>query len=264
MDNMRQEQEPIPNPEHHPESPRQAAGEVLLSYTQNTLAFVETVQMQLLRQQMVSLEREAEKSEDEFKGHITDYQDLSAQEIDKIQDQNLYPKAQIGLIIASAGIYHTAGRFQNYQEAMEDAITYADNMGYKDVTQGLKEKQLEIFRGDFELGIDEMLEMADFLFDNPKAPDPYSMGFDERAIDELSDDEKAVAQQVIYQKFGLIPESLEEARIKAYSTQAPEDAKVPGEVKVEMFKTNQENLFLQELTFQDGHKSWVIGPDQNI
>ncbi len=127
-----------------------------------------------------------------------------------------------------------------------------------------RERQLEVFRANFEHGIDEMLELADFLFDIPKPPDPYSMGFDERAIDELTDDEKAVAEQVIYQKFGLNPERIDEARLRTYTTQAAEDAKVPGEIKVAMFKTNQENLFLQELTFQDGHKSWVIGPDQNI
>ena len=120
--------------------------------------------------------------------------------------------------------------------------------------EGNREKQLEVFKANFEHGIDEMLELADFLFDIPKPPDPYSMGFDE----------KAVAQQVIYQKFGLTPEIRDEARLRTYTTQAAEDAKVPGEIKVDMFKTNQENLFLQELTFQDGHKSWVIGPDQNI
>ncbi len=130
--------------------------------------------------------------------------------------------------------------------------------------EGNREKQLEVFRANFEHGIDEMLELADFLFDIPKPLDPYSMGFDERVIDELSDDEKAVAQQVIYQKFGLTPESLEEAKIKAYTTQAPDDAKIPGDIKVEIFRTNREDIFLQELTFQDGHKSWVIGPDQNI
>lgn len=79
-------------------------------------------------------------------------------------------------------------------------------------------EKLEAFRANFDHGIDEMLELAGFLFDIPKPPDPYSMGFDERAIDELSDEEKAVVQQVIYQKFGLIPDKLEEARIKTYTT----------------------------------------------
>lgn len=125
-------------------------------------------------------------------------------------------------------------------------------------------EKLEAFRINFEHGIDEMLELADFLFDIPKPPDPYSMGFDERAIDELSDEEKAVAQQVIYQKFGLTPDKLDEARVRTYATQAPEDAKVLGEIRVEVFRTNREDISLQELTFQDGHKSWVIGPDQNI
>lgn len=125
-------------------------------------------------------------------------------------------------------------------------------------------ERLEAFSANFEHGIDEMLEMAEFLLDSPKPLDPYSMGFDERTIDQLSAVEKTIAQQVIYQKFGLTTEKLEEARIKTYITQAPKDAKVPGEIKVEMFRTNKENIFLQELTFQNGDKSWVIGPDQNI
>lgn len=127
-----------------------------------------------------------------------------------------------------------------------------------------KEQQLEIFKANFEHDIDEMLELADFLFDVPKPPDPYSMGFDERTIDELTNEEKVIAQEVIYQKFGLTPEGLNKARIKTYTTRASEEAKVPGEIKIEMFRTNREDIFLQELTFQDGHKSWVIGPDQNI
>ena len=125
-------------------------------------------------------------------------------------------------------------------------------------------EKLEAFRANFEHGIDEMLEMADFLFDRPKPPDPYSMGFDERTIDQLSPEEKAVAQQAIYQKFGLTPESLEQAKVRSYSTQAPEDAVVPGKVSVEMFRTNQKDIFLQEMIFQNGDKSWVIGPDQDI
>lgn len=152
---------------------------------------------------------------------------------------------------------------QDLQEAEDQGLADMASKIQAKIAE-IEAKLLEVFRANFETGIDEMLEMADFLFDRPKPPDPYSMGFDERAVDELSDEEKAVAQQVIYRKFGLTPDKLDEARVRTYATQAPEDAKVPGEIKAEMFRTNREDIFLQELTFQDGSKSWVIGPDQNI
>lgn len=125
-------------------------------------------------------------------------------------------------------------------------------------------EHLEAFRGNFEQGIDEMLEMADFLFDRPKPLDPYSMGFDDRTIDELTDQEKLIAREVIYQKLGIASGELGETSVRSYSTEAAENSKTPGEIKVAVFITNTPDIYLQELTYHNGDQSWVIGPNQDI
>lgn len=126
-----------------------------------------------------------------------------------------------------------------------------------------RSEHLEAFRESFRSGLEEMLEMAEFLFDKPKAPDPYSMGIDSRTMDELDEDEMQIAWELTCQALGLDPENLEPHEIRSYTTHAQPKAKVPGQIRVRVYRS-EIGLFLQELTFSNGEKSWVIGPDQNI
>lgn len=263
---MTQEQESILPSENNQKLPQQTPEEALFSYTQRSLGFVETDQMQVIRQQISGIDKEAEGSEEEFRRYIIGYQDLAAREIDRIQDQDLYPKAQIGLTVASAAIYHSFGNTQKYREALDDAITYADNMGYKDVTRDLRERRLEIFKEDFRRGFNELIDLLEIVPEGPLPPDPDSMGVDHRTFEDLTKQERQEAQRVIYQELGLQPDKLNQAKIRDYTTQADETARVPGEIKISVFRTNRESqgIFLQELTYMDAQKRWVIGPDSNI
>ena len=123
---------------------------------------------------------------------------------------------------------------------------------------------LEVFKAEFERGLQDLLDSAEVLLDRPRPIDPFSMGFDERTMEELSLAEKEAARQIIYQVLDLEPDRIEEAKLRKYTTHLPEGDLVSGEIQVEVFRTNIEDIFLQELTFLDGGRRWLIGPDQDI
>jgi len=133
-----------------------------------------------------------------------------------------------------------------------------------------KEQQLEIFKANFGQGIDDMLEpeMAEFLFDEPKPIDPFSFteGLNAPTLVELEPEIKRFAQLVIYQKLGLTEGTLEDFKIRSYTTQTPDEnnAKNPAEIQINVYRTVIDGLYLQELFYQDQDKGWVIGPDQNL
>ncbi|MDO8429442.1 MAG: hypothetical protein Q7S88_02320 [Candidatus Daviesbacteria bacterium] len=102
------------------------------------------------------------------------------------------------------------------------------------------------------------------MLDIPRPPDPYSMGFDERTLEELTPAELEVARRVIYSKLGLDPDKIDDDKVRTYESPVPEDAKSPGIIKIDVFKTNNPDIFLQELNSPDGEKRWLIGPDQDI
>lgn len=109
-----------------------------------------------------------------------------------------------------------------------------------------------------------LLDAAEILLDIPRPIDPSSMGFDVRTMGELTPIEKDVARQLVFQRLGIDPNKLEEYRTRQYTTFPVEDVPAPGEIKAEVYRTNTEDIFLQELTFPDGEKRWLLGPDQDI
>ena len=68
------------------------------------------------------------------------YQELAEAMINTIPNEPraLFARAQIGLIIAKAGIWYEAGVTARYLEELEDAFTYADNMGFVETATLLK------------------------------------------------------------------------------------------------------------------------------
>lgn len=129
-----------------------------------------------------------------------------------------------------------------------------------------QEEQLEAFKESYKEGLEGLLELLEVAPEQPLPPDPSSMGIDERTLEELSPEELAAARSILFERFGVDPEKLEEARVRQYSTPAPEEGKVPGDIRVDVYKTNmeEEGIVLQELTFADGAQRWVVGPDQDI
>lgn len=127
-------------------------------------------------------------------------------------------------------------------------------------------KHIEVFKLNFKEGLDELLDNAKLLLDIPRPPDPVSMGFDERTLEELTEAEKVVIRDTLFERLGIDPLQLDRSRIRNYKTETPDGIKFPGKIDVSVYRTTQagEEIFLQELTFPDGEKRWVIGPDQDI
>lgn len=134
-------------------------------------------------------------------------------------------------------------------------------MGFDDEVRKMREIELELFQNDFEHGIDELLEMSDFLLDEPRPLDPYSMGFDDRTFEELGEAEKTIVQQVVYNKFDLDPQQMSKDLVREYNltNEASPDS---DSIQVAVYRTNQQGkgLYLHELTFADNEKRWMVGP----
>ncbi len=122
---------------------------------------------------------------------------------------------------------------------------------------------LEIFRQNFEKGLDDLLALNEEFPGNPLSPDPSSMGFDERTLEQLSMQELSEIRGILYQRLGINMED-PGAQVDIYPTNAPAGATSPGPMEVRVLKTNQPDLFLQEIVYQDRVTRWAIGPNQRI
>lgn len=94
-----------------------------------TLGFTETQELSQLRGQLVeAIAVDSEK----IRELATQYHLLAEQVINQHQGEN-FVKAQIGLIVAMGLIQREGDRIDDYVEQLKDALTYADNMGFKDI-----------------------------------------------------------------------------------------------------------------------------------
>jgi hypothetical protein len=120
----------------------------------------------------------------------------------------------------------------------------------------------EEFRQEYGRELEELLESG--LFDNePLPPDPSSMGLGEINLEELSDEQILIVRETVFTTLGVNPID-ETATHRTYQAEAPQEATVPGQIDIKVFRTNREGTFLQEMTYQDGKQRWVIGSDTNI
>lgn len=135
-----------------------------------------------------------------------------------------------------------------------------------------QEEALEAFRENFDAGLDELLDNAEIFLDVPRPPDPNSMGFDDRTLEELNTEELEVVRQTLYKKLEIDPGDPQRFKIRDYQTKTiaplkrPSGIVIPPEstINVSVYRTNREEVFLQELTFPDNDIRWALGPDQDI
>lgn len=104
------------------EFPKQTTEELLLTYSAG-LGLIETNIMVEIRQLIKQTD-----NVDDLERLVTDYQ-VNGHEAVNGKTGREFPLAQIGLIVASAGIYHSKGLLNEFREGVEDAITYAVNIG---------------------------------------------------------------------------------------------------------------------------------------
>lgn len=126
-----------------------------------------------------------------------------------------------------------------------------------------KEESPKNFKEKFKAGLKDIIDMAE-QGQSPASIDPFTMGTGEKNYEEQTTEEKKIAKQLFLSELGLEEKKLQEFIVREYSTTAPEYAIAPGEIKASVFKTNQEGVFLQRLTYTDKQEYWVVGPDQDI
>lgn len=131
-------------------------------------------------------------------------------------------------------------------------------------------RRIKEFESRFSTALDELLDNASILLTTPMPPDPLSLGIDERTLHELTTEELNLIRRVLFSKLKVdITDP-----IRTYQTgigaevMRPSGVMIPAHsmIQVSVFRTNRESegLYLQELTYPDSVKGWVIGPDQNI
>ena len=120
------------------------------------------------------------------------------------------------------------------------------------------------FLENYRNGIGDVLEMLEFDPETPLSPDPLSMGFDERTMEELTVREKQDMEEILFEELIGDQEQVDASTVRTYQSQAPEQAAAPGTIDVSVFHTKHEEVFLQQMTSADGEKRFVVGPDVNI
>lgn len=93
------------------------------------LGFTETQELSQLRGQLV----EAIAADSEEVRELATQYHLLAEEIVNQRQGEEFTKAQIGLIVAMGLIQREGGRIDDYVKELQDALTYANNMGLEDI-----------------------------------------------------------------------------------------------------------------------------------
>jgi hypothetical protein len=94
--------------------------------------------------------------------------------------------------------------------------------------------------------------------------DPTTLGLDgyeDKNIDQISVDEKAVVGKTIWKYFGLPHgKNIKDPDVMVDEKKYPadEDARVEGEIRKRVFRTNRENILIHELLFSDKQKRFLL------
>jgi len=118
--------------------------------------------------------------------------------------------------------------------------------------QTSEQKPIEAFREQFAAEFDllvDLIQLDDYPTGDPVDIDPFSMGFDERTIEELDPEEIDAIRGVLFKR--LIPGD----KKREYTDQNPETG---GKIDVSVFETDEEEIELHEMSFSDGEKRWQI------
>lgn len=99
------------------------------------LGFLETPELRLLREATIDAFVVGEEEQTkELRDH---YQRVGEEVVDQLQGEE-YTKAQIGLMVSLANLRRDSGKIDAYNDDLDDALTYASNMGYDDVVLTLE------------------------------------------------------------------------------------------------------------------------------
>jgi len=120
------------NPEVGQEKSGEAEGSPIDSLPES-LGFTETEELRQIRGELV----EAMAGGADTVELTTNYQSLGEEEVGKHEGID-FSKAQIGLIVQMALIRRDGGRWDACLNDLQDALTYAENMGFTDLVPTLE------------------------------------------------------------------------------------------------------------------------------
>lgn len=116
------------------------------------------------------------------------------------------------------------------------------------------------FKENLERVFDEYLGLVE-ISDFPLAVDPFSMGIDERTIDEITPEERNLVWQVICQKLGIETFfATSTGFVREYNSKTEQNE----EIEVTVISTKRKGIFLHILSYTDGEVRWALGPNVNI
>lgn len=119
------------------------------------------------------------------------------------------------------------------------------------------QSDVEKFEEEFRSSLGESVDLLETQ--GPQgyvAIDPLLFSLGETTIDEMSPHEKGAIGRAVWSYFGLpkgrafIPN-----RVRTYNSYS----EIHGDIKVRVYRSSFEDVFMHELVFKDGQKRFVIG-----
>lgn len=132
-------------------------------------------------------------------------------------------------------------------------------------TDGRPEMDEQEFRELFKAGLADNLDAYLEMFgDTEVVPvDTATVGVDTREFIDLSAGEINIIRKLLFEHYGLDPEDLASSFHREYSGVAPDEAHVPGPLRVQIYKTNGAN-FIHIVIYADDSVCYMVGADVDV
>lgn len=102
----------------------------------STLSFSETEEMAMLRQEMIEA---GQKTPEKFQELAIQWKHLADNEASQLSGEQ-YDRAMIEIMMTQADIWLSIGNESDYYDDLEQALDYANNMGFEDLATRIRTK----------------------------------------------------------------------------------------------------------------------------
>ena len=122
-----------PSPEEPQNTQEQFLEEkrLLIEKVSTQLGFTESSEMKVLRTQMIDEHGQI------LSEILSLWRDQAEAIVSNVEDEEIFKKAQIGLLVAKALVYLDANMPDEFYEDVDDAIMYASGLGLEDIVEEL-------------------------------------------------------------------------------------------------------------------------------
>jgi hypothetical protein len=132
-------------------------------------------------------------------------------------------------------------------------------MGYMENKEG--SPSIQEFEDKIKIGLEDVVSLAEMTGEEV-AVDASTIGFEDRIVEEFSQEEKASLGKVVWEYFDMPKGNLlMDSLVQENNLQADAKATVPGNIRERVFRTGQEGVLLHELLFVDGQKRFTVSAE---